>query len=432
MPEKHEYIQDLEKMDKGQRVSKKDYDFEHTVRSWCDFMRTKYHPKSLSLINNNYQTDIFLSGLEIYKHTTEVIEEKVRSFVEECNNLQGFHMLSNADDAYGGLAYQTVLHLRDEYPNKAIFAMPMIPSFHDNTGVKEDVRRMINILLCYQKLSEHCDIIVPLSTNKTAWRGLGPPIHFPYLNYEASSFYQTSAIIASYLDTFSLKYRVKSDPSNLSEVASGLNFWNRKICAASLSLPFPISSKSYLLDTLENLEESSPLWNCLTPGCTIGSEKIFYQRITIRGMTKERLRDPTTTRRDSQAYACRSVPELLHLYLSFYLNTISDVTALVTPLKTESPFPHIFSRRISLVGSTEDNVARGQNTEVLSCPVLTGLHSCKDIGRMLESLYGNVKGVNIKRFHQFIGVGMDLDEYRECLEKVLLLGNEYVNDMDSL
>lgn len=432
LPEKHEFIKDLERIEKGQQVeiNSKDYNFGETVRTWCDFLKTKYHPKSVCSIPSYYEMDVFHSGVDIYGVLEEDLIEKIRSYMEECDNSQGFQVVVDATDGFGALADRTLTHIEDEYPSKSVLTIPVIPNHFENSLPIDNIKRTINIMLTYQKLSENSSLVVPIGTNSSAWKTLGPPIDYPNILYNPVNRYQTSGILASFLDTATLKYRLRDDYNYMHDLVYGLNYYNKKICAASMSLPFPIGPDSYLLDTLENLDDAMPLWSQMTPGCEISDNTILYQRISVRGIPVSKLRNPKINRENSRAYSCSTIEELIHLYLSFRLTTISDVTSANVPLKTAVPFPKIFSPHVSPLGAVDENSTRIENNEVNSCPVITGIHCCKGIGRMLDSLHKCVKAVNIKRFHHFLGSHMDLDEFNEILEKVLAMGYGYASDVE--
>lgn len=350
--------------------------------------------------------------------------------MEECDNLQGFQLLADAVDAFGGLADSILVHLQDEYSSKTVITYPTVPSYYPDPTPMQDVNRMINILLTYQKLSENSSLVVPISTNKTAWRNLGSPTEFSNLIYDQKVSYQTSAILASFLDTISLKYRLRNDKTSLHDIVSGLTYSDRKICAASINMPFAMTPDSYLLDTLENLDENLPLWNHLTPGCDIDSNKIYFQRLVLRGIPLKRLKNPEVTRSNNQAYSCTTVEDLVKLYLSFKMSTVSEVSSATIPLKTLTPFPKIFSPHVSCIGSVDKTADRAENFEVESVPMMAGIHSCKGVGRMLDSLLNSVKAINIKRFHHSLIPDVDFDEYNEVLEKVFSMCYGYHSDME--
>ena len=47
------------------------------------------------------------------------MEDVVRYFVEECDYLEGYHLLADVDSAFGGLASSVVQLLRDDFSPKA-------------------------------------------------------------------------------------------------------------------------------------------------------------------------------------------------------------------------------------------------------------------------------------------------------------------------
>lgn len=431
--EKHEYLQDLDLIDSGQRidVSKKDYKFNETVTTWCDYLNTRYHPKSACVIDDSLKTEVFHLGEQMYKVLENEFEDRIRSYMEECDNLQGFHMIVDAVDGFGGLGNSILHHLQDEYSTKDVMTFATMPSYYQDPNPRQDVHRMINTFLSFQYLAENSSILVPLSTNETAWRSLGSPLKFSNLIYDQKVLYQTSAILSTFLDTMSLSYRLRNDRTCMSDILSGLTFSNRKVCAASINLPFPMIPGSFLLETLEAMDEASSMWSCLTPSCNINKSKIYYQSISVRGIPIQRLRNPETPAKSNNlSYTCTTIKELVQLYLSYCSSTVSNVTTAATPLKTKTPFPQIFSPHVSCLGSVDAKSTRAEGFDVMSCPMLSGLHSAKDIGSMLESLYKNVKNVNIKRFPHFQDSGMDYDEYKECLERIENMSYAYSDDME--
>lgn len=91
--------------------------------------------------------------------------------------------------------------------------------------------------------------------------------------------YHTSAILASALDTFTLKYRLKDTTYSLGDLCADLNQHNRKLAAASLCLPFSFNKDAYLIECLDNWD--GPLTQSISPNCNIG--KIFKEACFVLG-----------------------------------------------------------------------------------------------------------------------------------------------------
>lgn len=62
---------------------------------------------------------------------------------------------------------------------------------------------------------------------------------------------------------------------------------------------------------------------------------------------------------------------------------------------------------------------------VQNIPVLSGLHSGADIGKTINSLHKEASKIKWKRFQQFTTGGLENDEVRDSLEKLLELKECY-------
>lgn len=97
--------------------------------------------------------------------------------------------------------------------------------------------------------------------------------------------YHTSAILAAGLDTLTLGYRLQNSAIRLADVTSGLRVVGRAVSAASVTLPFPMTTDSSMLKTLEQWE--GPLFNSISPYCDL--DQIDIQCATLRGVPEQRL-----------------------------------------------------------------------------------------------------------------------------------------------
>lgn len=51
----------------------------------------------------------------------DLLDRDVRSFAEECDQMQGFQLFAGVDDAWGGFASKYLDNLRDEYGKTSIW-----------------------------------------------------------------------------------------------------------------------------------------------------------------------------------------------------------------------------------------------------------------------------------------------------------------------
>ncbi|KAI4466956.1 mitochondrial distribution regulator misato [Holotrichia oblita] len=407
---KSEFLQDL---DSGPSTTvNKNYNFETNVKVWSDCLYTRFHPNTINVIkeyeHNNQDAgfDLFMQGKQMWK--TEKFEDdfsdKIRNFVEECDSLQGFHVILDGNNGFSGLGSNCIEHLKDDYDRKSVLAIPVLPSYYNDysnetdeeqrTSQIKDSIRVINSALSFTDLAESSSLFVPLCTSKDGWRQPGLKREFNHVQYNDKLMYHTSAILASALDTITLKYRLREGHYSLSDLCADLNLHNRKLAAASLCLPFSFNEGADLIECLDNWD--GPLTQSITPRCTIGTDRMM-QLITLRGIPEDRLKKPydkAGTQKDLPAYRCKNVNEMLNFYMSCTtFGTATNVT----------------------------NISK----DVQSIPILAGLHSCNEISATIESLHTEAKKIKVERLPQFTSTGLEKDEYKECLEKLLDLKECY-------
>lgn len=370
-------------------AEQKNYNLKDTIENWPDFMYTRYHPKSINIVkefeqNEEFSTlDTFTSGMKLWEtaHFEDDYCDNIRSYMEECNNCQGFQTLFDAIDGFSGLTIKCLEYLEDEY-SKSILALPLFPSkvksFKLADEPMSDSIRIINTAFSYAKLSEHSSLFIPLSTMGRAWRKIDEPRSFPLVTFEPSNLFHSSAIIATFTDTMSLRFRLKSQnsTSSLSGFCSEVNAYNRKMAGAKLSIPFPMNEKEDFIDFLDRYEGN--LMEPLSPGTQVGTDRII-QSVTLRGIPKNRLKRPLESAKNQMkmaAYKCSSVSEMMQLY--YQCNTyssLSHVTAVECGMAVRAPFPkEFFDHRITSHGFSKEfqsAVTDGEKNCCLTFPGLT-------------------------------------------------------------
>ena len=97
---------------------------KETVRFFSDFAHTYYHPRSLVQLND-YSLSSTLYPFEQYEtggilfdsldKEHDILDRDLRLWSEECDQLQGFQIVTSSDDAWGGFAARYAERIRDEY-----------------------------------------------------------------------------------------------------------------------------------------------------------------------------------------------------------------------------------------------------------------------------------------------------------------------------
>lgn len=66
--------------------------------------------------------------------------------------------------------------------------------------------------------------------------------------------------------------------------------------------------------------------------------------------------------------------------------------------------------------------------DVESIPVMAGLHTSSEIAPSLESLHTEAAKIKYQRLHQFKSAGLEIDDFKESLEKLLQLKECYEDE----
>ncbi|KAJ6626282.1 Protein misato [Pseudolycoriella hygida] len=433
---KPKYQKDLEEMKSDTCFN---YDFKNTVKTWTDFAYTRLHPRSVTIVNEFEDSltedsfDCFTSGASLWQKDQFENDfcDKVRQYIEECNNCQGFQMLYDCTNGFSGLASKCLDHLEDEY-SKTNFT---IPTFSPNprnfrnadTPMSESIR-VVNIAMSFANLFEHSSLVLPLSTMSRCWRQCDNQRQFPFLTYDQHNLYETSSLLAVYLDTISMKYRLKdaSKASLLSGFCSDLCNYGRKLVAAALALPLKLGTGQNLIDCLD--EQDGPLFTQLTPNANVGTDRIV-QSVFVRGIPQNRLKQPLKSANHQikmAAYQCNSVAEMLQLF--FQCNnyaSMSHVSHIDSGFPIKLPFPtEMFDQRVQTNGWIGD-VPRMAQKDVNSAPVLAVAQVSSELSETIESLHREAKRIKVSKIHRFKETGLEDDDISEVLEKLLEFKDNY-------
>lgn len=76
----------------------------HENKSWADYFSSVFHPRTLTIIkeyshnNTNQPFDVFTYGRNLWstEHFSDDFSDRIRSYVEECNLMQGFQVRAYA------------------------------------------------------------------------------------------------------------------------------------------------------------------------------------------------------------------------------------------------------------------------------------------------------------------------------------------------
>lgn len=431
---KSPFIQHLDNPEES--TEELEFDFENETNSWADCLLPRFHPRTVNVVkeyshnSTSHQFDVYTFGRTLWntEQFSDDFTDRIRAYIEECDLMQGFQVLLDSTDGFAGLGASCVQHIKDEY-GKSILCFPCIDGKKAEPSIS-DLTKVINTALCWHQIGENSSLYSPLCCGQTGWPQVGDARHFNHLTYDSELKYHSSALIATALDTLSIRYRRKEYPYvTLSDMCADLNKLGRKAAASSLSLPFPMTAKMDLIDVLDEFEGS--LWTSLTPSCEIPMDKNM-QSVALRGISEDRLKRPmqdALKQISKPAYKCSTVHEMMTLYLACTCHASATyLSTIPSSLKIKAPFPKVFNNDITENG----NIAGWPvGTEVKSVPVMAGLHSGTGLSEMYESLHKQLSRVrSIKKFHAFTDSGLEEDEFKECLDHLLDCKEAYKDHYD--
>ncbi|KAJ1926811.1 mtDNA inheritance, partitioning of the mitochondrial organelle [Tieghemiomyces parasiticus] len=188
-------------------------DLANDVRYWSDYGESYYHPGAFypdfsTLSVNGALNDFadYQQGQELFRtqwKQGELNEDALRRCVEEADTLQGFQILANTLDGFGGYASAYLEYLQDEYAKEPILTFGIA----EGTGQSYSDRQRLNQLLALRGLAGDSDhgVHLPLQMPDLAsLRAFGwtaePTRHsnFKYLG---------GAVLAAFVDTLTLPCR---------------------------------------------------------------------------------------------------------------------------------------------------------------------------------------------------------------------------------
>lgn len=463
-PEKNCFLEDLEKLDKGEILAgadfcsasqlqhsavsvdtfnsqlnriQKNYRLEGSVKVWSDFLRIHLHPRTISVIHqynhdgDTHRLETFGQGENLLQGALlDELEDKLHFFVEECDFLQGFQVLCDLTDGFSGLGSKVTELLRDSYGGRGILTWGVAPVGPRDPSPARDRFQLLNCCLGTSKMAANSSLFCPLTLRGGLGRRPPSPPAFPHLSYQPSLWYHSAAVLALALDAISAPYRLRSSGAPMWQLADSLAVSGRKVVAAYGAVPFPMMHGGSLPDALSACARALP-WKPLS-GCPEGGDgRCYGQWSTLRGLEDRQLvsRLAPGIKPTTPLHGLHSGKDVLAAYLSsFYPSAPLALQLVSAPSKLTPPFPQIFSPSLDARGFLR-SAAPPAGAPVLSVPVLTSLQSGPVLDLWLSELQRDASGFDVRRrAPSFLSQGPEAADYQEALEALRRLARCYRDD----
>jgi len=399
------------------------YDMEDQVNYWSDYLYSRFHPKSILMVesfqqnNATHPFDTYGLGRSIWNDSLQdfgdQVEDRIRFFAEECDRVQGFHLLADMGDAFSGLAVRVNNLLLDDYSGKSCVNFGVLRAGLAEYNFNTCASRLAN---CTLALSELCEegLVTPLSVEQDWWPLQGRYIDMPNLTFKPDLPYHSSCLLASAIDTATLVYRQKDRAANMSDVIHGLSAGSRNMASLAMSLPLEFTdNKNVESDIFTKLTTLQPATSNTTKSQNISHQR-FPDLLTLRGILSSALFD----RRSSPYKSLSNAQEYLESCAGAQLNnSMPRLYCHTKPLRTGKPYPQYFNTTVSSDGQIL-STPRGDGESVSIVPVLSSWTTGKSSAQSLLSLANRASKLNIAKLSRLLDSGVEELEWTEAVEKI--------------
>ncbi|KAG0339502.1 mtDNA inheritance, partitioning of the mitochondrial organelle, partial [Podila humilis] len=236
------------------------------IRTWSDYNRVYFHPKSMVtatgyMLDSEFMPfDVFSYGRYAFLETEkeqDSYDENFRLFAEECDQLQGFQVLADVLDGWGGFATSYLEQLKEDYPKATVVTYGLSDDKMGKTStMKEKQTTLVNEALALSNLTRLSSLYVPVKA--PIRQSLVSDGWSKNLRLDTNSRYHTSAFISAGIDSALLPCRLRYGATRMPDLVGSLNWRSiTNLGTLSVGLPFPFGGRS-----LPNLVgKQSPLFD---------------------------------------------------------------------------------------------------------------------------------------------------------------------------
>ncbi|KAI8823109.1 Misato segment II tubulin-like domain-containing protein [Fimicolochytrium jonesii] len=291
---KNQFLEHLENPSQadGEATTFSDH-LDKAVTVWSDYNKIYYHPKSLLEVPHYIHDDdqnpfsVWTQGLDVMtdaEFRDECFDERLRFFVEECDSLQGFNILADAEDGFSGIAGSFLNHLSEEFPKKAsiTFGIHKPPSVFDTE--KSRYVASANSALLLNTAARTSSLYVPIYAPSRANVPAGDWSR--YVKNDLSTPYQWSAYLSVAIETALLPVRIKKTSLQVADIANIVNGGSsRTVATLSAAVPFAFRKGESYESSIQMKEGRIPWMVDLTQRLaydTVGQE--YGQYTVVRGV----------------------------------------------------------------------------------------------------------------------------------------------------
>lgn len=398
----------IQEPEKGMKKCKLDCDVD--AGAWSSMLRVPLNRRSRIIVPErsiSTAVDFYPFGLQVWEEKKVDIEDALRYFAEDCDSIQGFHLLSDWSTGFGALAVCIAEFIADEYASKSIIAFPA------STSSTENHVAAVNTCLALDGMASNTSLVCPLALSTETvhpWYSIaGENPHIQ--SYEAST-----VVAASVLDTVTLFYRGIVSPS-CSALCVAAGAYGRKLGVLSASLPLPVSPGSPLSSTWKQHGGLHALLHPLTPFFPNGEEDVLWSDIlSLRGVAFDQPLWPNTDPRfrfeprvtDLLAEELSAGPQSYHHHHQWSTSVVEQPLPLYPPSSEPAPPTNVSSPE-----------------RLLQLPMCTSLQSRSGAGQVVAHLQDQLAHIKLRTMPPFSASQFEEDSIMELMHSLSALRECY-------
>ncbi|KAI8923785.1 Misato segment II tubulin-like domain-containing protein [Entophlyctis helioformis] len=258
---KNAFLQALDAEDASTAKPSYASDLSSSVQVWSDFNSIYYHPHTIFELTTHVHGDehnrflLYSRGRDVYDELAMVdhlLDDRIRPFMEESDNPQGFQVLADTFDGFAGVNAAMMEALQEEYPKKARVVFGISPPDRSHMSREHQMLQDVNQALSLHCMSEAASLYIPLRAPPPAAFGMQAPWN-RRLRAQANM-YEWSGYLASGIDSVTMPFRLRNDARldmhDLSVLLNPRASTATAAMAMALPLPLPVDAGVGSLDKI--------------------------------------------------------------------------------------------------------------------------------------------------------------------------------------
>ncbi|KAI9098221.1 Misato segment II tubulin-like domain-containing protein [Phlyctochytrium arcticum] len=398
---------------------------------WSDFNKLYYHPKTMIELPHYLHDDdknpfsIFTQGLDVMgeaEFSDEVLEDRLRFFVEEADSLQGFNIMADATTGFAGVTAAILDYVQDEFTKKSTITFGIHEPYASDASQKSRTIYDINSSLLLETAGRTSSLYFPLYSptradlNRQGWS--------QFLKTEFSTLYERSAYLAAAIETALLPVRTKRNAYHMTDLVATINGGSsRRLGSLASWIPFTVPREELFKTSLNPKKMPTMLWSLTRKQNVEKISGLIGQFSVLRGVPEVAKFQDCDVRQ--QPPSIGDVQQALQESLGMN-GAASASLATHNALPIDEGFPQLFSHQITQHGVANESATRREGpTTAVAC--MTQLRMSHNLGEYIKTGMKVFKATStaISVLYEKGDHGITRDDWRALSDALNDMADEY-------